>query len=142
MGQLLLVPHGGSRAQGHRREGTNAPALLLTGNRNNKLVETVRKKKNLSPGSDCCLFAFMTGCPLSFLSWQSTSECMSCVCLCCCFLISSQCRDAQKCIFGNSKCHCPKQKPLVFTRERAAYRCPCIPSVGACLGVSGAANPE
>lgn len=92
-GLLLIVPHAGSRALGHRGEGTDAPALLLTGSRNSKPVETNRKKNNLSPGSDCCLFTSMTRCPFSSLS---TSECMSCVCICCCFLISSQCRDVTK----------------------------------------------
>lgn len=58
--------------------------------------QTVRKKRNLSPGSICCLFTSMTRCPFSSLSWQSTSKCMSCICICCCFLISSQCRDVMK----------------------------------------------
>lgn len=84
-GLLLIVPHAGSRALGYRGEGTNAPALLLTGNRNSKPVETNRKKNNLSPGSDI-------HDQVSLL----LSECMSCVCICCCFLISSQCRDITK----------------------------------------------
>lgn len=60
------------------------------------LKQTIRKKRNLSPGSDCCLLTSMTGGSFSSLSWQSTSKCMSCVCLCYCFLISSQYRDVTK----------------------------------------------
>lgn len=91
-GLLLIVSHAGSRDTREREQMLLDSCWQGTGTRS-LLRQTVRKKRNLSPGS---IFTSMTRRPFSSLSWQSTSKCMSCICIYCCFLISSQCRDVMK----------------------------------------------
>lgn len=141
--QLLIVPHAGSRALAHMGEGTNAPRLSWAWNKNKTCSDKQSERKETwalaasaaslhpwpgVPSPLCPGKAPLNACPVSvFVAafWSPHSAEM-----------------LWKCIFWNSKCHCTKQNPLVFARERAAYRCPHIPSVGAFLGVCGVANPE